>query len=111
MFIYTIKMSGKEISSLSTHIPSIQLVTGLPNSTKGATKRHIVVSGPWVSSYEHPILGFEPHCSLGILGRVYCCSLVTSFIIIGLLLMRITWCIYRKAEEKLAGRLGGEDFF
>ncbi|RVW83605.1 hypothetical protein CK203_039357 [Vitis vinifera] len=69
LFIYTIKMSGKEISSLSTHIPSIQLVTGLPNSTKGATKRHIVVSGPWVSSYEHPILGFEPHCSLGILGK------------------------------------------
>ncbi|RVW62050.1 hypothetical protein CK203_064929 [Vitis vinifera] len=62
-------MSGKAISSLSTHIPSIQLVTGLPNSTKGATKGHIVVSGPWAGSYEHPVLGFEPHRSLGILGK------------------------------------------
>ncbi|RVW69656.1 hypothetical protein CK203_059482 [Vitis vinifera] len=45
--IYTIKMSGKEIFSLSAHIPSLQLVTGLPDSTKGASKGHVVVLGPW----------------------------------------------------------------
>ncbi|RVW23366.1 hypothetical protein CK203_100795 [Vitis vinifera] len=38
LFIYTIKMSGKEIFSLFAHIPSLQLVTGLLDSTKGATK-------------------------------------------------------------------------
>ena len=66
LFIYTIKMSGKEIFSLSAHIPSLQLVTGLPDSTKGASKGHVVVLGPWVSSYEHPDHLFEPRCSLGI---------------------------------------------
>ncbi|KAL6319663.1 hypothetical protein AAG906_026712 [Vitis piasezkii] len=60
LFIYTIKMSGKEIFSLSAHIPSLQLVTGLPDSTKGAAKGHVVVLGPWVSSYEHPVHLFEP---------------------------------------------------
>ena len=38
LFIYTIKMSTKKIFSLSAHIPSLQLVTGLPNSNKGAKK-------------------------------------------------------------------------
>ncbi|KAL6339448.1 hypothetical protein AAG906_032983 [Vitis piasezkii] len=30
---------------LSAHIPSLQLVIGLPNSTKGTTKGHVIVSG------------------------------------------------------------------
>ena len=46
LFIYTIKMSGKEIFSLFAHIPSLQLVTGLLDSTKGATKGCVVVLGP-----------------------------------------------------------------
>ncbi|KAL6330385.1 hypothetical protein AAG906_040314 [Vitis piasezkii] len=46
LFIYTIKMSGKEIFSLSAHIPFLQLVTRLPDSTKRATKGCVVVSGP-----------------------------------------------------------------
>ncbi|RVW14427.1 hypothetical protein CK203_090775 [Vitis vinifera] len=43
---------GKGIFSLFALIPSIQLVTGLPDSTKSATKGHVVVSGPWAGSYE-----------------------------------------------------------
>ena len=39
---------------MSAHIPSLQLVTELPDSTKGVAKGHIVVSSPWVGSYEHP---------------------------------------------------------
>ena len=101
LFIYTIKMNGKEIFSLSTHIPFLQLVTGLPDSTKDATKGHIV-SSPWVGSYEHLVQEFEPRSSLGILGRADCCSLVLSFIIMGLLLMHITWCI---TKNKKRGRL------
>ncbi|KAL6319709.1 hypothetical protein AAG906_026781 [Vitis piasezkii] len=42
LFIYTIKMSGKEIFNLSAHIPSLQLVIELPDSTKGATKGIVV---------------------------------------------------------------------
>ena len=38
LFIYTFKMSGKWIFSLFDHILSLQLVMGLPDSTKGATK-------------------------------------------------------------------------
>ncbi|RVW26353.1 hypothetical protein CK203_110003 [Vitis vinifera] len=30
------------------------MVTELPDSTKGVAKGHIVVSSPWVGSYEHP---------------------------------------------------------
>ena len=101
LFIYTIKMNGKEIFSLSTHIPFLQLVTELPDSTKDATKGHIV-SSPWASSYEHLVQEFEPRSSLGIPGRADCCSLVLSFIILGLLLMHITWCI---TKNKKRGRL------
>ena len=39
---------------------------GLPDSTKGATKGHVVVSSPWAGSYEHPSHAFEPRRSLGI---------------------------------------------
>lgn len=41
-------MSRNEIFSLSTHIPSLELVTGLPNSTKGVAKGYVVVLGHWV---------------------------------------------------------------
>ena len=101
LFIYTIKMNGKEIFSLSTHIPFLQLVTGLPDSTKDTTKGHIV-SSPWAGSYEHLVQEFEPRSSLGIPSRADCCSLVLSFIIMGLLLMHITWCI---TKNKKRGRL------
>lgn len=58
-FIYTVKMNEKGILSLSTHIPSLHLVTGLSDSTKGATKGHVIVSGSWVSLLEHPGQEFE----------------------------------------------------
>lgn len=49
LFIYTVKMSEKEIFSLSAHIPSLQLVIELPDSTKGAAKGHVVVLSPWAA--------------------------------------------------------------
>ena len=66
LFVYTIKMSQKEVFSLSAHIPSLQLVTRLPDSTKGTIKGHIVVSSPWVGSYEHLAHAFEPRRLSGI---------------------------------------------
>ena len=75
---------------------------GLPDSTKGAAKGHVVVSGFWASSYEHPDHLFEPHRSLGILCRANCCPLILSFITIGLSLTYITWCTVGKRRS---GRL------
>ena len=90
LFVYTIKMSQKEFFSFFAHILPLQLVIGLPDSTKGATKGHVVISGPWVGSYEHPTHVFEPRCSLGISGIEHCYPLVFSFVIIELLLIHIT---------------------
>ncbi|RVW44574.1 hypothetical protein CK203_116537 [Vitis vinifera] len=37
---------------------------GLPDSTKGAVKGHVVVSCPWAGLLEHPSQEFEPRCLL-----------------------------------------------
>ncbi|RVX18164.1 hypothetical protein CK203_003920 [Vitis vinifera] len=47
----------------------LELVTEFPDSTKGATKGHVVISGTWAGSYEHPTHAFEPCRSLGISGK------------------------------------------
>ncbi|XP_034686782.1 uncharacterized protein LOC117915339 isoform X1 [Vitis riparia] len=66
IFIYNVKMSEKGIFILSAHILSLQLVMGLPNSTKDATKGHVIVSGPWAGLLEHPSREFKPCHSLEI---------------------------------------------
>ena len=99
LFVYTVKMSQKEVFSLFAHILSLQLMTGLPDSTKSVTKGQVVVSGPWASSYEHLAHAFELCRSLGISGRENCCSLVLSFIIIGLPLMHLIWYIIGKMRR------------
>ena len=102
LFIYTVKMSRKWIFNLFTHIPSLQLVTDLPDSTKGTTKGHVVILGPWTGSYEYPSREFEPRHSLVIPSRVDHSSLVLSVLLKGLLLMHTTWCLTRKKKR---GRL------
>lgn len=92
IFIYTVKMSEKGIFILSAHILSLQLVTGLPDSTKDATKGHVVVSGPWVGLLEHRSREFKPRHSLAIPGRIDCspfCFILVVLLIMGLLLMFI----------------------
>ncbi|RVX16523.1 hypothetical protein CK203_006236 [Vitis vinifera] len=76
LFVYTVKMSQKEVFSLFAHILSLQLMTGLPDSTKSVTKGQVVVSGPWASSYEHLAHAFELCRSLGISGKMRRCRLV-----------------------------------
>lgn len=46
LFLYSAKKAKNDIFSLAASIPSLQLVTGLPNSTKGAAKGYVVVKGP-----------------------------------------------------------------
>lgn len=47
LFVYTIKMSHKERFSSLAHIPSLQFVTRLPDSSKGWAKGHVLVSSLW----------------------------------------------------------------
>lgn len=69
IFIYTIKKGKKDIFSMFAHIPSLQLVTGFPDSNKGGAKGHELVRGPWAGLMKHPEIDFCPNHSLKIPGR------------------------------------------
>lgn len=45
LLVYIVKMSQKERFSFSTYIPSLELVTGLPDSCKDWVKGHVLVFG------------------------------------------------------------------
>ena len=78
---------------------------GLLDSTKGATKGHVVVLGPWASLLEHLGWEFEPRCLLAILGRIdhsFFYFILVVLLIVGLLLMFIALC---DIEKKKRGRL------
>lgn len=60
LFIYTIKMSLKERFCLSAHILFLQFVIGLPDSSKGWAKGHVLVSSPWSRLTEGPDKLFKP---------------------------------------------------
>ena len=55
---------------MSVHIPSLQLVMGLPDSNKGGAMRHILFLGPWAGLLESPDREFHLHRSLQIPGRI-----------------------------------------
>ncbi|RVW34093.1 hypothetical protein CK203_084351 [Vitis vinifera] len=58
-----------DIFSMSAHLPSLQLVTELPDSTKGGATGHVVVRGAWAGLLEHPARPFTPNYSLEVPGR------------------------------------------
>ena len=68
LFVYTIKKGKKDMFSMFSHIPSFQLVTGLPYSNKGGGKWHVLVRGPWASLIKHSKRDFRPNFSLKIPG-------------------------------------------
>ena len=45
LFIYSIKKGKNDFFSLAARLPSLQLVTDLPDSTKGGAKGHVLVLG------------------------------------------------------------------
>ena len=45
LFIYSIKKGKNDVFSLAARLPSLQLVTDLPDSTKGGAKGHVLVWG------------------------------------------------------------------
>ncbi|RVW52541.1 hypothetical protein CK203_068768 [Vitis vinifera] len=68
-FVYSLKKVKNDIFSMSAHLPSLQLVTELPDSTKGGATGHVVVRGAWAGLLEHPARPFSPNYSLVVPGR------------------------------------------
>ena len=68
LFIYSIKKGKNDIHSFAACLPSLQLVTSLPNSTKGATRGHVLVKGLWAGLSVHPDRQFAPNHSLKVPG-------------------------------------------
>lgn len=68
LFVYTIKKGKNDIFNLFSKIPSLQLVTGLPDSIKGGAKGYALVRRAWAGLMEHPEKEFSPNHSLRVLG-------------------------------------------
>ncbi|RVW25886.1 hypothetical protein CK203_110871 [Vitis vinifera] len=66
-FVYSLKKAKTDIFSLYAHLPSLQLVTELPDLTKGGAKGRVMVRGAWAGS-RHPARPFSPNYSLKIPG-------------------------------------------
>ncbi|RVW96687.1 hypothetical protein CK203_020390 [Vitis vinifera] len=59
-FVYSLKKAKNDIFSVSAHLPSLQMVTELPDSTKGGAKGLVAVWGGWAGLSQHPF-GIEGH--------------------------------------------------
>lgn len=93
-FVYIVKMSQNEKFSLSAHIPSLQLVTGLPDSNKGGTKGHVLVYGPWNGLCEGTSRECHPRCSLKIPSRICSYDLCSSLVVVSHeLITNISICV------------------
>ena len=72
LFVYSLKKGKNDIFSMSAHLPSLQLVTELPDSTKGGARGHVVVRGTWAGFLERPGRSFSPNYSMELLGKSAC---------------------------------------
>ena len=87
LFVYSLKKGKNDIFSMAAHLPSLQLVTELPDSTKGGAKGYVVVRGAWAGLLEHPERSFSPNYSLvlpgtsalRVLSGIYLCCLACWF--------------------------------
>ncbi|RVW23721.1 hypothetical protein CK203_100831 [Vitis vinifera] len=68
LFVYSLKKGKNDIFSMAAHLPSLQLVTELPDSTKGGAKGYVVVRGAWAGLLEHPERSFSLNYSLVLSG-------------------------------------------
>ena len=73
LFIYSIKKVKSGIFSFVACLPSLQLVTNLPDSTKGAAKGHVLVKGLWAGLAGHPDRPFAPNQSLKVPSMIISC--------------------------------------
>nr|CAN73298.1 hypothetical protein VITISV_028315 [Vitis vinifera] len=68
LFVYSLKKGKNDIFSMAAHLPSLQLVTELPDSTKGGAKGHVLVRAAWAGLLGHPERPFSPNHSLELPG-------------------------------------------
>ncbi|XP_059598719.1 receptor-like protein EIX1 [Vitis vinifera] len=67
-FIYSLKKAKNDIFSVSAHLPSLQVVIELPDSTKGGAKGLVAVRGGWAGLSERVSRPFSPNYTLKIPG-------------------------------------------
>ena len=72
LFVYSLKKGKNDIFNMSAHLPSLQLVTELPDLTKGGAKGYVVVRGAWAGLLEHPERPFSPNYSMVLPGTSAC---------------------------------------
>ncbi|RVX07509.1 hypothetical protein CK203_025112 [Vitis vinifera] len=63
-----VRKAKNDIFSVSAHLPSLQMVTELPDSTKGGAKGLVAVWGGWAGLSQHPSRPFSPNYTLKIPG-------------------------------------------
>ena len=83
LFIYSIKKVKSDIFNFVACLPSLQLVTSLSDSTKGAAKGHVLVKGLWVGLGTHPDRPFAPNRSLKVLGMTRLSFVFPCFVSLG----------------------------
>lgn len=54
--------------SMAAHIPSLQLVTSLLDSTKTGARGYVLVKGPWAGLTDHPSAEFRPNLTMNLPG-------------------------------------------
>ena len=69
-FVYSLKKAKNDIFSLSAHLPSLQMVTELPDSTKGGAKGLVAVRGVWAGLSQRASRPFSPNYTLKIPGNL-----------------------------------------
>ena len=69
LFVYSLKKGKNDIFSMAADLPSLQLVTELPDLTKGGAKGHVLVPGIWASLQGHPERPCSPNHSLKLPGK------------------------------------------
>ena len=90
LFVYSLKKGKNDIFSMAAHLPSLQLVTELSDSTKGGAKGHVLVWGAWAGLLEHPERPFSPNHSLELSGKSVLRGLSGSCLVV-LLVVVIRW--------------------
>ena len=83
LFIYSIKKVKNDIFSFVASLPSLQLVTSLPDSTKGAAKGHVLVKDLWAGLAVHPDRPFTPNQSLKVPGMTKLLPVFPWFVSLG----------------------------
>ena len=115
-FLYSLKKGKNDIFSMSAHLPSLQLVTELPDSIKGGAKGLVVVRGGWAGLLERPSRPFSPNYSLMIPGR-FALRFLSGFYFVDFLLtfpdgiLTFCCCQRRSGKEGPYRGLGGKGVF